>query len=572
MLRSKPAVAVLAATCLGVVGLAIAGRTPAAPGLQFATAGHWVYTDSLGAASHVDGSTGQVDARARIPGAEDGSQVVQGDRSGYVVGRSKISIFGKSTLSVEGAATPPANEQPVVMEIAGGPYLVYRNAGQLVRLGDPTATMPAGGPVSGPVATRDGTVWLHRIDSGALCQLARGAQRLSCPAQVPAGHSGALAVVDDRPVLLDTTAAALRAVDGAGLGEPVPTGVELSADVEVASGSVEGRLVVTDPARHQLLLIDTAGLDRNRPAARTVTVDLPKDTTFSRPVAAGNTVVLVDETRSEVSTYDSRGTRKGTKHLPSGAGKPRLSKGEDDRVYVDNADGSHMVVVNGGDGSVLEVNVVIATPSPAAQAPPPVPPASGAPAPQPGAGQPGGEPPASVPGAPGNVRAVGADRSVTVSWAPAASNGSPVKGYVLSWSGGSTRVGGAQTSATLTGLANGTSYVITVAAENAVGRGAGVSASARTPSPPPTVQVLGVTSPKFLTYVTTVNADGMGLDATCQATMRGVSGAQTGWVPCGNGSQITMSFTSAMIMMPVTMDVTVRTGAGTATGSWTGTP
>src|SRR2546430_993938 len=89
-----------------------------------------------------------------------------------------------------GAATP---RRPVVREVVGGPYLVYRNAGQIVRLGDPVATVPASGQVSAAVTTSDGTLWVSRSD-GALCQLPKGAARLACPAQIPQGHKGSLSV------------------------------------------------------------------------------------------------------------------------------------------------------------------------------------------------------------------------------------------------------------------------------------------------------------------------------------------------------------------------------------------
>jgi hypothetical protein len=204
-------------------------------------------------------------------------QVAQGDRAGYVVERGRISVFDKSTLRVEDAVTPPTTETPVVLEVAGGPYLVYRNAGQIVRLGDPMATVPAGGPLSRPVATTDGTVWLHRADNGSVCELPRDTTRLSCPARLPRGHDGSVALVDDRPALLDITADTLRLVGKDGLGEETDIGVKLSATTQVANDAVDGRLAMVDPDRNQLHLIDTGGLERNRPAAKPISVDLPED-------------------------------------------------------------------------------------------------------------------------------------------------------------------------------------------------------------------------------------------------------------------------------------------------------
>jgi hypothetical protein len=487
--RTRGVVALLVTGCLVLIGVAVAGRAPMPADLEFVQAGHWVYSDALQSALHVDGGAGQVDARADVP-AGPGSQVVQGDRSGYVVERSRITVFDKPTLGVENAITPPATETPVVLEVAGGPYLVYRNAGQLVRLGDPAATVAAGGPLTPPVATTDGTLWVHRIDTGAVCELPRGATLLACPARLPPEHGGLLALVDDRPVLLDITADTLSPVGKDGLGEPLAIGVKLPATAQVANSSVDGRLAVADPDRNQLHLLDTTGLGKSGPAAKPVTVELPKEGRFAGPVATTHVVALVDQVHNEVRTYDRNGSLKSAKKVPGAGGRPRLARGEDDRVYVDSADGSHVLVVDGDNGSVADVAVDEQARTQAASAPPAT---SSSPAPQPpDSGRAPASPPpskpapppvaaATPPGAPRNVGATAADGSVTVSWAAAADNGARITAYRLSWPGGSATAAGSARRATLGGLANGKSYVVTVAAENRAGRGPGASAKAAIP-------------------------------------------------------------------------------------------
>ncbi|MEV6967891.1 hypothetical protein AB0M47_22550 [Hamadaea sp. NPDC051192] len=365
----------MATLCAAIVGFAVTGHAPASPGPQFVQDGHWVYSDVSQAAYHVDGATARVDAQVSVPSDEAGSQVTQGEQSGYVVQRSRITMFSKATLGVEGSSTPPATEQPVILEVAGGPYLVYRNAGQVVRLGDPAATVAAGGPLSRPAATGDGTVWLHRIDSGSLCSLMRSAARLVCHAQLEQGHAGALTVVDDQAVLVDTTSDTLRTIGERGLGEPVAIGSDLPSSAYIASSAATDRLAVVDPDHARLILLDTAGL-HNRPAAKPIVADLPRDGRFGEPMATANVIALIDQNTDEVLTFDRTGAPTGRAKVPAGTrlaatstpasgdhGAPRLLRGDDGRIYVDSADGSHVLVVDAVNGLIKSVRIGASSPS-----------------------------------------------------------------------------------------------------------------------------------------------------------------------------------------------------------------
>ncbi|MEN3610577.1 fibronectin type III domain-containing protein [Plantactinospora sp. ZYX-F-223] len=517
--RRRLPLVLLVGASLAAVTAAATGAVAPTPELRFAQGGHWVASPSLGQVVHVNGSARRVDARAPVPGIEPGSQVVQGDTSGYVVGRSRVIEFGKSSLAVERTLTPPTGERPVAIEVAGGPYLVYREAGRVVRLGDSPATIPAGGVLGEPVVTPDGTLWLHRVDSGVLCRLAAGTDRISCPAAAPAGHTGALTVVGKQPVFVDTAADTLSRVAEHGLGRPTPIGLDVPPTARVAPVDAGGRVAILDPTGRRMQLVDAAGLDAGRMGAPPVTVALP-DGTYSAPSVAGSSVVLLDLKRNAVLTYNSGGEQQWSTPLPPEAGEPTLIRGEDERVYVDGAEGRHVLVVDpGGTGGLVPVvgnegRGPSGTPVPPSTRPDPGPrsPDPGPRLPSPGPRSPdrptGDDPapprrtapaprsiPASPPGMPGNLRATSQGANLRVTWSGAAANGAAVSAYQVTWvpaAGGTsrsaTRPGDAR-STTITGLTRDTTYRITVVARNSAGRGSPATVRAKVPPPPRSVTV-----------------------------------------------------------------------------------
>ncbi|WP_410651318.1 fibronectin type III domain-containing protein [Amycolatopsis sp. cmx-4-54] len=497
--RARAPIALIVAGCVAVVGIAVGGAAKPLPGLDVVPTGHWIYNSLLGKAFHIDGAGKRADAEVSVPGAGADSQVVQGPTQGYVVSPGKKTVeFGKSTLSVEGSHPAAAPERPVTLEVRGGPYAVYREAGTVSRFGDHAVTVKAGGPLGTPVATPDGRLWLHRLDTGLLCELAPGSERLSCPFVIPQGHKGSLTVVGDTAMFVDTTDDTARTVAVTGLGDPVKLGVEVPETAVAASNDVEGRVAILDPQGARLHLVDAAPQAKTAP----VTVGLPPGD-YAGVAASRTAVAVVDRTSKTVRTFDRDGRERDKKPIPGEGGKPPV-RGQDSKVYVDGVDGSHVLVVE-HDGAVNEVPVTGAPdpaqdPKPVAPPPPRNPPDARGPVTQPQpppvpAGKPDRpvapqttkKPPpvaASPPGAPRSVTATPGNASATVRWNAAAANGAAVTGYRVTWSGGETTVGGGARTASITGLANGASYVFTVAAINRAGTGPGASSAPVTPVVP----------------------------------------------------------------------------------------
>lgn len=393
--RGRLPLVLFVGTCLLAVSAAVSAADTD-PGLRFAPGGHWVANPALDLVFHVNGGARTVDAQAQVDGIETGSQVVQGETSGYVVGEGRIVEFGKSTLTVEQTLTVPTGERPVALEASGGPYLVYREAGSVVRLGESPATIPAGGPLGEPVTTPDGTLWVHHVDSGQICKLARATDRLSCPATAPTGSTGVLTIVREHPVFVDTTADTMSRIGDDGLGRPTRLGVEAPPTARVAPVDVDGRVALLDPEGRRLHLVDGTTVGTDRENAAPVTVPLPEGA-YTAPSATKSSVVLLDKQQNVVLTYSGTGKPLRTVTVPSDAGEPSLNRGGDGRVYVDGTEGRHVLVVDDG-GGVGQV--------PVTEVQPPSAPATSPPAPTPSTGDTtvpptGALPTTATPSAPG---------------------------------------------------------------------------------------------------------------------------------------------------------------------------
>jgi hypothetical protein len=396
-----------------------------------------------------------------------------------------------------------------VFEVDGGPYLVYRNAGTIVRLGPAMTVVPAGGPLGEPVAGRGGRVWVHRPGDGAICDLDKGADRLACPAVAPAAHSGGLTLLGEKPIYVDTTARTFSLVGPAGLEPAAGLGVDVSPSARVAGSDAAGRIALFDPLSSRLHLVDTAVLTRDRPPAPPVTVPVPPGD-YATPAATSDAVTLLDRRSHTVRTYGADGGGRAVRPLPPEPGDTRLSRGQDGRLYLDGDSGTHVVVVD-PDGSIGDVPIGAERGStdqpveqpPSSRAPKPSvtrteparpPDATHLPAvPKHTAGPPVTARPATPPGVPPGLSATVSGSGARVQWSAAAANGAAVTAYHVSWSradgsgSGALDTAGTARTATIPALSAGVTYTVRVAAENSAGVGAAASATVARTAPAPKI-------------------------------------------------------------------------------------
>lgn len=500
--RQRVVLAAVVAVCMAVTGIAVTAGDNSPQGLEFTQAGHWVYNDVLGKVFHVDGGSKDVDGEIPIPGTTAG-KVVQTDRHGYVLSKDRIIKFGKSNLSVADPIDPPANETPIGLESAGVAYAIYPLAGKIVRFGDRLIVASAGGRLGTPVTTSDGTLWVHLVDNGKLCQLPLDATRLSCIATTQAGHHGGLTLLDDgQPAFLDTTADTVSTITDDGFGRTANVGTDLADSSVIAANGIDGQTPVLDPDRPALRLVDTSAAVQGRPVQQPRTTPLPAGD-YRQVASSGTAVAVIEERSGTVLTMGSRGEMLTKAKIPAPSAKARdkasdddrpvLFRGDDKRLYVDSVGGEHVLVVD-EEGKVTPVK---ATRDPDETTKSPLPSRSMTPNParsgrspgdqqHPSGDQTNGKPlsQADEPGAPGGVSGKAGENKVTVNWDPAAGNGAPVTNYRLSWNGGSKSVPADTTKATVDGLKNGTSYTVSVRAVNRAGAGPAASTGPLTPAGP----------------------------------------------------------------------------------------
>ncbi|MEO8518683.1 MAG: fibronectin type III domain-containing protein [Dermatophilaceae bacterium] len=199
---------------------------------------------------------------------------------------------------------------------------------------------------------------------------------------------------------------------------------------------------------------------------------------------------------------------------------------------------------------------------------------------------PWGGPSANVPGAPTIGTATAGDAAATVTWTPPTSDGgAPITGYTVTALDGSNVVGtltvaGNVTTATITGLTNGTAVTLKVVATNAVGTSpASAASNAVTPSAPASAASAVSLSPASLTggaastgTVTLTSPAPVG-DAVVTLTSSDISATVPASVTVAAGAtSATFAISTSSVTASKTATITATYGGATASAALTLTP
>ncbi|MFB6720115.1 fibronectin type III domain-containing protein [Kribbella sp. NPDC056345] len=521
--KGRAGLAAVVAGCVALTSVVVlTGAGDPNSGFKFTQSGHWIYNSAIGRVFHLDSATLKVDAQVPLTTGTPGAQVVQTDTDAYVLSKSRIDKFGKSDLSVAEPLDAPTG-QAVGLEAAGSAFAIYQEEGRVMRLGKQPATAFLGVPLGDPVVTSDGTLWVHRVEDGGLCQLPLTVDRMSCPATVQKGHKGALTVIGNKAVFVDLTADRVTDLTPDGFGSHVDLSNDVPESAVVAANDVDGRIAFLDRDQSAVLLIGLPDKPGQKADAPIVT-KLQKGN-YDKVASSGHGLAVLGRKSSDLATVDRDGHvgyRKIESHNEDDKVKhePNLFRGDDSKVYVESGKGDQVVVVD-EDGKAEPVKIATdddgITHKPTK---PPTPPKPKQPDNKPDVPVHTQEPPekkdpppakvdprdrdrpdvpekkdpppkmdpppkkdppkkptvqAGVPGAPSGVSAKHGTDGPTVSWRAATANGAPITAYVLSWSGGSKTVSGSTRSTLITELAGRTTaYTVTIRARNRVGLGPAV--------------------------------------------------------------------------------------------------
>jgi Fibronectin type III domain len=467
--------------------LGSSGHGLPALGMQMLNGQAWLVNTANRSISLIDGYSGKVSSQVGIPGGS--LQLANTPGGAAVVGPGgHLVAVSDDNFTTSG---PAANPVSGAIELVGGGasssaaaqnalYAINEAAGKIQQL-DPSSTRLAaigspvsiGKPVTAPVVAQDGSLYVAISDSGDVGHVTAGNLVLIKGVSRP-GDRLAVVLAGAQVVAADLTSGTVMPLG--------PTGVS-GPRVRLPRTLRAFQMTGSDISNGLIGLVSADAVTSANATSGTVSASTPLPAGFRASDSAmqGSDVVLIDSTQRKVVVVDTA-TRRIVRQVIM-AQEPNQITVRDRLVFVNASDGAAALVINGAGvkrvtkytGPPPAQHKTVKLPTPVKSKTPVVSQVT------PRQRQKQSQTP-HRPGAPAHPAATPGNAQVAVSWGAADANGSAIKNYVITWSGGQKTVSGGTMGTTITGLSNGTSYVFTIAAVNGLGQGPGASTPAVTPS------------------------------------------------------------------------------------------
>jgi hypothetical protein len=520
-------IALLIATGLTVLGVGTADTAVA----NF-DASSWLWSSTRGEMDRVNGITARVDTRTKIQDAQNHEiQVTQTDK--YLILRDlntgQISALDLATLQIS-AVMPTTPGLGVSVALAGEMAFVIDSVQGQIRQLDPRSLAPIGDSITLPNGIvaggfdGKGSLWVAVPSEGTIVAITPGTNGASPKVLrtltvADPGHDLVLSTLDDGVAVLDNTQPALTVVRG---DRSEVTALPIQAPGAMPARTTGAVVAITVAESHQVVLVN---------GTKVTSHTIPGKGPHLPAVVFAGHIYVPDPTAGIVYELDGGGRTLTQISINPAGGVIELEVREN-HLFINAPNGSTARVVN--DKHIVKDVDKYAEGVLGADPPPPPPVQEQKPA-------------ITVPGKPQNLTASAGDKTVTITWRRAASNGAEITKYVIEGAGQSHTVGASQRSFTVEGLVNAQTYTFTVHAVNRIGAGAKAKTPPITPTadvPDAPASVTATALPDGAVEVTWPAANGQGR-RILSYTVTSISGG--GEAPVGSVTGTTMTIATGSL-------------------------
>lgn len=502
------------AALLVAMGLTLLGLGSADHAVANYDASSWLWSSLKSELARVNGATGKVDTRVRVPAAGGHAmQVSQTDRLLIMrdVNSGKVSALDLATLQTT-ATTQTAGGIGVNVVLHEDAAFIVDSVQGIVRQLDPRTLTPVGEPVryppgiTGGTFDGDGRLWIGVPSEGTVSAVtpaplpgtddAAGGQagglsprQIKTLAVADASHDLSLSALDDGVAILNRTTNTLTTVRG---DQQRQTRLSLGGPGALPPRTSGGSIPVTVTDERHVYVVDGGTVRDFR---------VPGAGSALRPaVAWAGRFYCVDDATGTVYVLDALGKQTGAIKVPAGGGPVELEVRENHLFINAPLSASAHVVDDRHNVSVVDkyANDILGGDPPPVPPPPPPP----------------KKPTVAPPGPPRSVTATAGNAQARVSWRAAAANGSAITRYVVTGADRTFQVGADQRSLVVTGLTNGETYRFTVHAVNGEGAGPKRTSNPVVPTsevPDPPGSLTARANPDGTVKVSWPEANGQGL-------------------------------------------------------------